>query len=90
MTTPDLAPLGSQQASQHPRASKGELQMQAVETPHERNLGFRHRARQIVDAATAEVDKLSVEELRLLAAGKLDIASYRKDEEDASSRSRLN
>jgi hypothetical protein len=79
MMTHDLAPLGSQQASQHPRASKGELQMQAVETPHERNLGFRHRARQIVDAATAEVDKLSVEELRLLAAGKLDIASYRKD-----------
>lgn len=36
------------------------------------------------------LDKLSVEELRLLAAGKLDIASYRKDEEDASSRSRLN
>jgi hypothetical protein len=43
MMTPDLAPLGSQQASQHPRASKGELQMQAVETPHERKLGFRRR-----------------------------------------------
>jgi phage terminase small subunit len=35
------------------------------------------------------VEKLSVEELRLLAAGKLDIASYRKDE-DALGRSRLN
>ena len=35
------------------------------------------------------IEKLSVDELRLLAAGKLDIASYRKDE-DASSRSRLN
>src|SRR6266436_1555246 len=33
MTTDDLVPLGSQQASQHPRAGKGELQMQTVETP---------------------------------------------------------
>src|SRR3981189_1708567 len=66
MTTPDLAPLGSQQASQHPRASKGELQMQTVETPHERKLGFRHRARQIVDAATADVQSF-----RLLADGQI-------------------
>ena len=35
------------------------------------------------------LDKLSVEELRALADGKLDIASYRKDE-DAPTRSRLN
>jgi phage terminase small subunit len=35
------------------------------------------------------VDKLSVDELRLLADGKLDIASFRKDE-DASGRSRPN
>src|SRR5437773_6424985 len=55
MTTADLAPLGSQQTSQHPRAGKGELQMQPVETPHDRKVGFRHRARQIVDAATADV-----------------------------------
>src|SRR5580700_5278107 len=55
MTTADLAPLGSQQASQHPRAGKGELQMQTVETPHDRKVGFRHRAWQIVDAATADV-----------------------------------
>src|SRR5437867_8034297 len=54
MTTADLAPLGSQQTSQHPRAGKGELQMQPVETPHGK-VGFRHRARQIVDAATADV-----------------------------------
>ena len=35
------------------------------------------------------VDKLTVDELRLLADGKLDIASFRKDE-DVSGRSRLN
>jgi hypothetical protein len=66
MRTADLAPLGSQQASQHPRASKGELQMQTVETPHERKLGFRYRARQIVDAATADVQSF-----RLLADGQI-------------------
>jgi hypothetical protein len=35
------------------------------------------------------LDQLSIKELQLLAAGKLDIASYRKDDEEAS-RSRLN
>ena len=29
--------------------------MQSVETPHDRKVGFRHRPRQIVDAATADV-----------------------------------
>src|ERR1700720_45840 len=66
MTTPDLAPLGSQQASQHPRAGKGKLQMQTVETPHDREVGFRHRPRQIVDAATADVQSF-----RLLADGQI-------------------
>ena len=32
------------------------------------------------------LDKLSVDELRLLADGKLDIASYRKDEEATNSK----
>ena len=36
VTTSDLAPLGHQQAAQHPRAGEGELQMQPVETPHDR------------------------------------------------------
>ena len=58
MPTADLAPLGSQQASQHPRAGERELQMQPVETPHDREVGFRHRARQVVDAATADAQNL--------------------------------
>ena len=58
MPTADLAPLGSQQASQHPRTGEGELQMQPVETPHDRDIGVRHRARQVVDAATADAQNL--------------------------------
>ena len=58
MPTADLAPLGSQQASQHPRTGEGELQMQPVETSHDRNIGVRHRARQVVDTATADAQNL--------------------------------
>src|SRR5258708_29053919 len=58
MPTADLAPLGSQQASQQPRTGEGELQMQPVETPHDRNIGVRHRARQVVDTATADAQNL--------------------------------
>lgn len=55
MTTADLAPLGGQQTPQHPRAGEWELQMQLVETPHDCEIGVRHRPRQVVDAATADV-----------------------------------
>ena len=55
VTTANLAPLDSQQASQHPAPGEWELQMQSVETPHDREVGFRHRTRQVVDAATADV-----------------------------------
>jgi len=51
MPAADLAPLGSQQASQHPRTGEREPQVQPVETPHDREIGVRHRARQIIDAA---------------------------------------
>src|ERR1700682_998477 len=51
----DLAPFGSQQASQHPRASEGELQMQLVEAPHDREVGARHRTGQIINAAAADL-----------------------------------
>src|ERR1700722_4093843 len=66
MTTADLAPLRSKQPSRHRRAGKGELQMQTVETPHDRKVGFRHRAWQIVDAATADVQSF-----RLLGDGQV-------------------
>src|SRR5665213_2410909 len=54
MPTADLAPLGSQQASQHPRAGKWKLQMQPVETPHDREVGGGHRTGQVIDAAPAD------------------------------------
>src|SRR2546425_10274624 len=58
MPTADLAPIGRQKPSQHPRSREWELQMQPVETPHDREVGLRHRARQIVDAAAADAQNL--------------------------------
>src|SRR4249920_1420656 len=58
MTTADLAPIGRQQALQHPRAGERKLQMQPVETPHHLQVGRRHRTRAVVDAATADAQNL--------------------------------
>src|SRR5213596_772883 len=55
MPAADLAPLQSQQASQHPRTGEGILQMQPVETPHDLEVGGRYRARQVIDAAPADL-----------------------------------
>src|SRR5208283_5371237 len=56
----DLAPLGHQQAAQHPRAGEGKLQMQPVETPHDREVGLRHRSWQVIDAAAADAQNLGL------------------------------
>src|SRR6476469_8445962 len=55
MPAADLAPLQSQQAAQHTRTGEGIRQVQPVETLHDRQIGVRHRARQIVDAAAADL-----------------------------------
>jgi hypothetical protein len=55
MPAADLAPIGSQQASQHPRTGERELQMQPIEMPHDREIGVRHRARLVIDAAAADL-----------------------------------
>src|SRR5208282_6565107 len=55
VTTADLAPLGDQQALQHPRAGERKLQMQPVKTSHNLQVGRRHRTWQVVDTATADV-----------------------------------
>ena len=39
MTTADLAPLQSQQASQHTRTGEGILQVQPIELPHDLEVG---------------------------------------------------
>src|ERR1039458_363748 len=54
----DLAPLGSQQPLQHPRAGERKLQMKPVETPHHLQVARRHQTWQIIDAATADVQNL--------------------------------
>jgi hypothetical protein len=55
VTPADLASLGGQQASQHPRAGEGKLQMQFVNPPHQGQVGDRRRSRQVVHAAAADV-----------------------------------
>ncbi|MGY3488041.1 hypothetical protein ACVW1C_005924 [Bradyrhizobium sp. USDA 4011] len=55
MPAADLAPLGSQRASQHSRTGERELQMQPIKPSHCREIVGRHRARQIIDAATADL-----------------------------------
>src|SRR3979409_2211293 len=60
MPAADLAPLQSQQASQHTRTGEGILQVQSIETLHDGEIGFRHRARQVIDAAPADPQNLSL------------------------------
>src|SRR3977135_597871 len=55
MPAADLAPLQSQQASQHTRTGEGILQVQPIQMPHDREVGGRHRARQIINAAAADL-----------------------------------
>src|SRR6202049_866041 len=55
MPAADLAPLQSQQASQHTRTGEGILQVQPLETLHDRQICGRYRARQIINAAPADL-----------------------------------
>jgi len=57
MPAADLAPLGSQQVAQQPTAGEGELQMQLVNPPHEREVGCRHRPGQVIDAPPTDVQR---------------------------------
>src|SRR6202035_2224934 len=45
----------SQQASQHTRTGEGKFQVQPIQMPHDGEVGVRHRARQIIDAAAADL-----------------------------------
>src|SRR4029079_14929094 len=58
MPAADLAPLQSQRAAQHTRTGERILQMQPVETPQNRKMGARRRARQVIDAAPADPQNL--------------------------------
>src|SRR5246127_2986925 len=58
MPAADLAPLGSQQAAQHARPGERKFQVQPIETLHDREIGCRDRARQVVHAAAADLQNL--------------------------------
>src|ERR1700733_6418125 len=55
MPAADLASLQSQQASQQTRTGEGILQVQPIETLHDRQIGGRYRARLIINAAAADL-----------------------------------
>src|SRR5437667_309674 len=78
MPAADLAPLQSQQAAQHTRTGEGILQVQPIETLHEGEIGFRHRTRQVIDAAPADPQSLSLlgdRQIVLAVRQKLHLAS---------------
>jgi hypothetical protein len=60
MPTADLAPLGSQQTSQHARTGEWVLQVQQIEAMHDRQLRLRHRPRQVIDTATTDVESFGL------------------------------
>ncbi len=55
---PGLQTFSSQEPLQHPTSGKGVVEMQFVNPAHKGQIAVRHRTRQIVDAATAEAEKL--------------------------------
>jgi hypothetical protein len=61
-----LHSLDHQEAAQHPSAVEQKLQMQPVETPHDRKITLRHQPRQAMDAAAADAQNL-----RLVGARKI-------------------
>jgi hypothetical protein len=60
MPAADLAPLQSQQTSQHARTGEGELQVQPIQMPHDGEIGGRHWSRQIINAAAADLQNFGL------------------------------
>ena len=58
MQSPNLQPFSSQEPLQHPASGKGVVEMQFVDPAHQGKIAVRHWTRQIIDAATAEAEKL--------------------------------
>jgi hypothetical protein len=68
MTPADLAAIGSQKPTQHPRPGEGELHVQTVDLAHELEVGRRHRARQVINRAARDVLREPLSEPAPLAA----------------------
>src|SRR4051812_48149831 len=58
MAAADLHAFGLQEITQHPAAREWEVEMQLVHPAHDGEIGRRHRSRQVVDAAPADVQSL--------------------------------
>src|SRR4051794_1691339 len=54
----DRDPLLAQEIAQHPAACEGELEMEFVDPPHDREFGRRHRPGRVGDAAAADPERL--------------------------------
>src|SRR4051812_23288518 len=54
MPAADVDPLLAEKISQHAAAREGELEVPFVHPAHDGQIGRRHRARQVVDVATAD------------------------------------
>src|SRR3954451_5523525 len=54
MPAADVDPFLVEKIPQHPAAREGELEVQFVHPAHDGQIGRRHRARQVVDAAAAD------------------------------------
>src|SRR5215207_11375479 len=60
MLAADVDPLLVEKIPQHPAAREGELEVQLVHPAHEGEVGRGNRSRQIVDAAAADPERLSL------------------------------
>src|ERR1700730_15377773 len=58
MPAAGLEALGIQEIAQHPAARERQLAMQRVHAPHHGEIGRRHGTRQVINAATAEFQRL--------------------------------
>ena len=60
MLAADPDALAAQQIAQHPAAGERVVEMQLVDPPHHRQIGRRHRARPVIEAAPAELQNLGL------------------------------
>ncbi len=58
--TPHIGASPFQQSLQHPAAGEGIVEVQLVDPAHQRKIGGRRRPRQVVDAAPADPEHLSL------------------------------
>ena len=68
MAAPNLHPLAPQQIAQHPRARKGEIEMQLVKAAHQLQVLVRDRLRLVIDRAPRKAERLRLPDNREVVA----------------------